>query len=74
MYNYGEYKMVEVELKEWGNSIGVVLPIDKVREMGLRKGDRIDINIILKKRMDGFGISKGAKSFEEDKEEHKEFW
>ncbi len=66
--------MVEVELKEWGNSIGVVLPMDKIKEMGLRKGDRVDINIILKKRINGFGVSKGAKPFEEDKEEHEEFW
>jgi hypothetical protein len=66
--------MVEVELKEWGNSIGVILPMDKIREMGLKKGDRIDINIIIKKRIEGFGISKGSKSFEEDKETHKEFW
>lgn len=66
--------MVEVELKEWGNSIGIVLPVDKIREMNLRKGDKVDINIILKKRVNGFGVSKGAKSFEEDKEEHSEFW
>ena len=65
---------VEVELKEWGNSIGIVLPADKIREMGLRKGDRIDINIIIKKQINGFGISKGAKPFEEDKGEHPEFW
>jgi len=66
--------MVEVELKEWGNSIGIVLPADKIREMGLRKGDRVDINIIIKKQINGFGVSKGAKSFEEDKEGHPEFW
>lgn len=74
MYNYGEVNMVEVEIKEWGNSMGVVLPMDKIREMGLRKGDRIEINIIIKKKVDGFGISKGAEPFEEDKEEHEEFW
>jgi len=66
--------MIEVELKEWGNSIGIVLPADKIREMNLRKGDRVDINVIIKKRANGFGVSKGAKSFEEDKEEHPEFW
>jgi hypothetical protein len=38
------------------------------------KGDRIDINIALKKRIDGFGISKGSKTFEEDKETHEKFW
>lgn len=31
-------------------------------------------NFIIKKQINGFGISKGAKSFEEDKEEHPEFW
>jgi len=66
--------MVEVELKEWGNSVGVVLPMDKVRQMGLKKGDKIEIKIFLKKRIDGFGIAKGAKPFEEEKEEHEEFW
>jgi hypothetical protein len=66
--------MVEVELKEWGNSVGVVLPIDKVRQMGLKKGDKIEIKIFLKKRIDGFGIAKGGKPFEEEKEEHEEFW
>lgn len=66
--------MVEVELKEWGNSIGVVLPIEKIREMGLRKGDKIEIKICLKKRLDGFGISKNAKPLDEFEEEHVEFW
>jgi len=57
-----------------GNSIGIVLPIDKICEMGLKKGDKIDIKIMLKKRADGFGITKGAKPFREEKEEHKRFW
>ena len=66
--------MVEVELKEWGNSIGVILPIEKLKRMGLKKGDKIEIEIILKKKADGFGISKGAKSFEKEKEEHEDLW
>ncbi|MEK6826083.1 MAG: hypothetical protein AABX08_03360 [Nanoarchaeota archaeon] len=66
--------MVEVELKEWGNSIGVILPSEELKELGLHKGDRIEIDIVQKKRMDGFGICKGEKPFEEEKEEHDEFW
>ena len=66
--------IIDLELKEWGNSIGVILPREKLRKLGLRKGDRIEIEIIIKQRMDGFGIAKGAKSFEEEKEEHEEFW
>jgi len=66
--------MVKVELKEWGNSFGVILPREKLRELGLKKGDKIEIEIIIKKKLDGFGISRGAKPFEEEKEAHEEFW
>ena len=66
--------MVEVELKEWGNSIGVILPSEKLRSLHLKKGDRIEIEIIAKKRVDGFGINKGAKPLEREKGEHEEFW
>jgi len=56
--------MVEVELKEWGNSIGVIVPTEKLKELGLQKGDRVEIDLVQKKRIDGFGICKGAKLFE----------
>jgi antitoxin component of MazEF toxin-antitoxin module len=64
---------MEVELKEWGNSIGVILPAEALRGLGLQKGDRVDISIVSKKRLDGFGICKGAKSFERDEEVHRDF-
>ena len=66
--------MVEVELKDWGNSLGVILPKDKLKELKLQKGDVIEIEIIAKKRIDGFGICKGAEPFEEEKEGHDIFW
>ena len=66
--------MTEVELKEWGNSIGVIVPAEKLRELGLQKGDRIEIEIVQKNRIDGFGLCGGAKPFEEEKETHKKFW
>ena len=66
--------MVEVELKDWGNSLGVILPKEKLRELKLQKGDVIEIEIIAKKRVDGFGICKGAEPFEEEKEVHEELW
>ena len=52
--------MVEVELKKWGNSIGVILPSDKLKELGLSKGDKIEIDIVKKDKIDGFGICKGV--------------
>ena len=57
--------MVEVELKEWGNSLGVIVPVEKLKELGLHKWDRIEIGIAKKKQKDGFGICKGAKPFRE---------
>ena len=65
--------MVEVELKEWGNSIGVIIPIEELKEFGLEKGNKVEIEIIKKEIVDGFGICKGAKPFIEDEEAHKEF-
>ena len=66
--------MVEVELKEWGNSVGVIIPAEKLKELELHKGDIVDLDIVKKKRIEGFGISKGAKPFKEEKETHMEFW
>ncbi|MBI2044708.1 AbrB/MazE/SpoVT family DNA-binding domain-containing protein [Candidatus Pacearchaeota archaeon] len=66
--------MIRVKLKEWGNSLGVILPKDRLRELGLKKGDSIRIDISLDERLDGFGIAKGAKPFKEEEESHEEFW
>lgn len=65
---------METELKEWGNSVGVIIPSEKLKELGVHKGDRIEISIVAKKRLNGFGLCKGAKPFKEEKESHKEFW
>ncbi len=66
--------MAEVELKEWGNSVGILVPSEMLKDMGLHKGDNVEITIVAKKRVDGFGVCKGAKPFEEEKEAHREFW
>ncbi len=65
--------MVEVELKEWGNSVGVILPSKSLKEFDLKKGDKIEIDIVKKKRVDGFGIAKGSKPFEEEQDPHRDF-
>ena len=65
--------MVEVELKEWGNSIGVILPSETLKDFGLHKGDKVELEIIAKKRRDGFGICKGAAPFKEEEDSHLEF-
>ncbi len=58
--------MVTVEIREWGHSLGVILPMSKLKMLGLRKGDKVDIDIIGKTRIDGFGICKGAAPLDHD--------
>lgn len=65
---------VETEIKEWGNSFAIIIPVEKAKELKLKKGDRVEIDIITKKRVNAFGICKGAKPFKEEKEVHKELW
>ncbi len=49
--------VAEVEIKKWGNSLGVILPKSLVEEMGLEVSQKIDIQVIKKGNItDLFGI------------------
>ena len=37
-------------------------------------GDTVDVAIVGKKRIDGFGIAKGSRPFEEEEESHPDLW
>ncbi|PIN81686.1 hypothetical protein COV11_01430 [Candidatus Woesearchaeota archaeon CG10_big_fil_rev_8_21_14_0_10_30_7] len=65
--------MVEAVLKEWGNSMGIILPAEKLKELNLKKGDKIEIDLLSKKKIDAFGIAKGAKPFERKHDDREEF-
>jgi len=65
--------MAEVKVKQWGNSIGVILPKEIAQHEGIIKGDTIKIDIVKQKRVDAFGLFKGAK-YKEEPIEHEEFW
>jgi len=52
---------VETEVKTWGNSLGIIIPAEEVKKLKLKKGDRVRVEIIAKKRIDGFGMWKGEK-------------
>jgi|TARA_B100001964_G_C14172540_1_gene572198 hypothetical protein len=66
--------MVEAKVKQWGNSLGLIISKDIVKVENLNIGDIVKVDIEKEKRVDGFGIMKNVPSFEEDKEEHPEFW
>ncbi|MBE0524247.1 MAG: hypothetical protein IBX40_07945 [Methanosarcinales archaeon] len=63
-----------VKLKKWGNSLGIVIPKDKIDELGLSEHDLIDIDIMKKEKISGFGIVKARAPFERDHAEHEDLW
>ena len=59
--------MFDTELKEWGNSYGIRITKRQAEQLGLKKGDIVNIDLVKKDpTADGFGIFKGAGSFERD--------
>ena len=60
--------VVESYVKKWGNSLCIVIPTQAVKNMKIKEEDRIVVDILTKKRINGFGVFKGAKPFvrEED--------
>lgn len=60
--------MAEVQVKEWGNSLGIIIPKEIIEHDGLNKGDTIKVDIIKRNRRDGFGAFKGIGKFQRDTE------
>ena len=65
--------ITEIKIKQWGNSLGLIIPREVVKLEDLNEGDTIKIEIQKEKRVDGFGILKGVPLFKEEKEPG-EFW
>ncbi len=63
-----------VELRKWGHSLGVIIPKEKILELGLSEKDVIDIDILKKEKASGFGLAKGKKPFEREEAEHEDLW
>ena len=61
---------LEAEIKQWGNSLGIIIPAEEVKKLKLNSGDTVKISIIKKKKIDGFGMLKGEKfePFKRDKD------
>ena len=65
--------MAEVKIKQWGNSLGLIIPNEIVKLEELNTGDVIKIEIQKRGKIDGFGILKGKPFFKEEKERD-DFW
>jgi len=66
--------MAEVRVKEWGNSLGIIIPKEIARHVDIHKGETIKIDIIKSKRINGFGMWKGAPSFKREKDDREDNW
>ncbi|MBI4918501.1 hypothetical protein HY837_01115 [archaeon] len=66
---------IEVKIKKWGNSMGVILPKELVKEKKLKENQKILIQIVEKADLsDIFGSLKFKKSAQELKDEAREGW
>ena len=66
--------MAELKVKQWGNSLGVLIPREIVKDEELHEGEMIKVEIVKNKRVDGFGIFKGLASFKREKDKRDELW
>ena len=66
---------IEVEIKKWGNSIGIILPKSLISEEGLKENDKIVVNIVRKTDLSKtFGKEKRNLSGQEFKDIVRQGW
>ena len=52
---------ITAEIKKWGNSFGLIIPKTIIKDLEINEHDVVDIEILRKQKVSGFGIAKGAK-------------
>lgn len=58
------------KVKRWGHSLGITIPKHIAKDAGLSEEDIVNVHIVKKKKVSGFGICRGAAPFKEEKERH----
>lgn len=65
--------LAEIKIKQWGNSLGMVIPKEVVKREELLEGDMVKVEIVKEKRIDAFGVLKGAPHFSKEDEGDSDF-
>ena len=65
--------MAETKIKRWGNSLALIIPRDIAKREELNEGDVVKIDILKERRVDAFGMLKGAPSFSKEDEGDSDF-
>jgi len=60
--------MAETKIKKWGNSLALIIPREITKLEDLNEGDIVKMDISKEKRVDAFGIFKGAPRFSKEDE------
>ena len=63
---------VEVRVRKWGNSLGIIIPKEVAEELEISESDLVDASIAKKKKTSGFGLCRGTSPFVEEEETHPE--
>ena len=45
MYNYANMEIIKTKIRKWGNSMGIVIPSEVLKQMPLSEGEEIVITI-----------------------------
>lgn len=65
--------MTETKIKQWGNSLALIIPRDIAKREELNAGDIVKVEISKEKRVDAFGMFKGAPPFSKEDEGDSDF-
>ena len=65
--------MTETKIKKWGNSLALIIPREIAKVEDLNEGDIVKMEISKGKRLDAFGIFKGAPRFSKEDEGDSDF-
>jgi antitoxin component of MazEF toxin-antitoxin module len=63
----------EIRVKKWGNSLALIIPSEVAKREDLNEGDTVKIDISKDRRIDAFGIFKGAPRFAKEDEGESDF-
>lgn len=55
-----------VKIKKWGHSLGITIPKHAAKDADLSEEDIVNVHIIKKVKVSGFGICKGKPAFEKE--------
>ena len=66
--------MAETKIKQWGNSLALIIPKEIAKREELSAGDTVKVEISKEKRIDAFGMFKGLPRFKKEKDSHDDLW